>query len=167
MQCCRRCRGNTLLYFAYGSNMDWDQIRERCPSARFCGVAVLLDHRIAFSRYSTTRRCGVADAVGNEGREVWGVVYDIDELDIGHLDKKEGFQPGTIKNPYIREQRHVFLDGHREKPLTVAIYFATPEPGTHLPSQRYKDLILSGAKYWHLPENYIRDILEPIHVQEE
>ena len=56
----------------------------------------------------------------------------------------------------------MFLDGHRERPLTVAIYFATPEPGSHLPSQKYKDLILSGANYWHLPERYIRDILEPI-----
>ena len=158
-----------MLHFAYGSNMDWNQIRERCPSARFLGVAVLLDHRLAFSRYSSssTRKCGVADAVEYEGNQVWGVVYDIDELDVGNLDKKEGFQPGRKSNSYQREQRHVFLDGHRNEPLAVAIYFATPEPGAHLPSQKYKDLILSGANYWHLPENYIRDILEPIQVQEE
>jgi len=147
--------------------MDWSQIRERCPSARFLGVAVLLDYRLAFTCYSSTRKCGVADAVENDGSEVWGVVYDIDELDVGNLDKNEGFQPGSKKNSYQREKRHVFLDGHREKPLTLAIYFATPEPGSHLPSQKYKDLILSGANYWHLPENYIRDILEPIQVQEE
>ena len=72
-----------------------------------------------------------------------------------------------MNNSYKREQRHVFLDGNLEKPLAVAIYFATPQPGPHLPSQKYKDLILSGANYWHLPENYIRDILEPIQVQEE
>jgi gamma-glutamylcyclotransferase (GGCT)/AIG2-like uncharacterized protein YtfP len=147
--------------------MSWNQMKQRCPSARFLGIAVLPDHRLAFSRYSGIRKCGVADAVENEGSEVWGVVYDIDELDVCNLDKNEGFQPGSKKNSYQREQRHVFLDGHREKPLTVAIYFATPEPGSHLPSQKYKDLILSGANYWHLPENYIRDILEPIQVQEE
>jgi hypothetical protein len=28
-----------MLYFAYGSNMNWDQMRERCPSARFEFVA--------------------------------------------------------------------------------------------------------------------------------
>jgi len=158
-----------MLYFAYGSNMDWDQIRERCPSARFLGIAVLLDHRLAFSRYSSssTRKCGVADAVKYEGKQVWGVVYDIDERDIGNLDKKEGFQLGRRNNSYQREQRHVFLDGNQEKPLAVGIYFATPQPGPHLPSQKYKDLILSGAKYWHLPKDYIRDILEPIQVQEE
>jgi len=95
------------------------------------------------------------------------VVYDIDEVDIGNLDIKEGFHPGEKNISYQREQRHVFLDGHLNKPLAVAIYFATPEPGAHLPSQNYKDLILSGAKYWHLPEEYIRDVLEPIQVQEE
>lgn len=149
--------------------MHWDQIRKRCPSARFLGIAVLLNHRLAFSRYSSssTRRCGVADAVKYKGKEVWGVVYDVDERDIGNLDKKEGFQPGRMNNSYKREQRHVFLDGNLEKPLAVEIYFATPQPGPHLPSQKYKDLILSGANYWHLPENYIRDILEPIQVQEE
>jgi gamma-glutamylcyclotransferase (GGCT)/AIG2-like uncharacterized protein YtfP len=147
--------------------MDWSQIRERCPSARFLGVAVLLDHRLAFSRYSTTRKCGVADAIEYEGNQVWGVVYDIDELDVGNLDKREGFQPGRKENSYQRKQGHVFLDGHREEPLTVAIYFATPEPGSHLPSQKYKNLILSGANYWHLPEKYIQEILEPIQVQEE
>ena len=147
--------------------MDWDQIRERSPSARFLGIAVLRDHRLAFSRCSSTRKCGVADAVKSEGSKVWGVVYDIDELDVGNLDKNEGFQPGSESNSYQREQRHVFLDGNRKKPLAVAIYFAKPQPGVHLPNHKYKDLILSGAKYWHLPENYIRDILEPIQVHEE
>jgi gamma-glutamylcyclotransferase (GGCT)/AIG2-like uncharacterized protein YtfP len=147
--------------------MDWDQIRERCPSTRFLGIAVLLDHRLAFSRHSISRKCGVADAVESEGSEVWGVVYDIDEVDVGNLDKKEGFQTGSGTNSYQREQRHVFLEGHRKKPLAVAIYFATPQPGVHLPNQKYKDLVLSGAKYWHLPDKYIRDILEPIQVQEE
>lgn len=147
--------------------MDWDQIRERCPSARFLGIAVLLDHRLAFSRNSDTRECGVADAVESEGSEVWGVVYEIGDQDIGNLDKNEGFQPGRNKNSYQRGQRHVFLEGHRKKPIVVEIYFGTPQPGLHLPSQKYKDLILSGANHWHLPENYIREILEPIQVKEE
>jgi len=147
--------------------MDWDQIRERCPSARFLGVALLPNYRLAFSRYSISRKCGVADAVESEGSEVWGVVYEISDQDTGNLDKNERFQPGSETNSYQREQRHVFLEGHRKKPLVVAIYFATPQPGVHLPSQKYKDLIISGANYWHLPDEYIRNILEPIQVKEE
>lgn len=38
-----------MLYFAYRSNMHWDQMRSRCPSARFVGVALLRDFRLAFT----------------------------------------------------------------------------------------------------------------------
>ena len=73
-----------MLYFAYGSNMDWDQMRTRCPSAAFVGIARLPDHRLAFTRFSKTRKCGVADVVPAKGQSVWGAVFSIDERD-NHL----------------------------------------------------------------------------------
>lgn len=155
-----------MLYFAYGSNMEWHQMRTRCPSAKFVGVAVLGDHRIAFSRASKKRRCGVAGAVYDAGKEIWGAVYEIDDRDIGSLDLSEGYQPGRGKNSYQREQRHVYLDDDLETPLSVEVYFAIPEPDPPLPDQEYKDLILAGARFWHLPEDYIRDVIERIEVQE-
>jgi len=39
-----------MLYFAYGSNMDWAQMRSRCRTARFVCVEKLKDHRLAFTR---------------------------------------------------------------------------------------------------------------------
>jgi hypothetical protein len=45
-------RGHSMLYFAYGSNMNWQQMQDRCPSARFFGVALLPDHKLAFTRES-------------------------------------------------------------------------------------------------------------------
>jgi len=30
--------GVNLLYFAYGSNLDWSQMKKRCPSAEFVGI---------------------------------------------------------------------------------------------------------------------------------
>ena len=30
--------------------------------------------------------------------DVWGVVYDIAEIDFGRLDVAEGFRPGRIRN---------------------------------------------------------------------
>ena len=49
-----------MLYFAYGSNMEWKQMRERCPSAMFVCIAKLKDRRLAFTRKSKDRGCGVA-----------------------------------------------------------------------------------------------------------
>ncbi len=154
-----------MLYFAYGSNMDWGQMRERCPSARFACVAKLKDHRLAFTRKSEKRGCGVSDVIPDPGRDVWGVVYEIDEHDLGRLDKYEGFVPGRRRedNAYFREERHVGRDGNESDPLAVWVYFAIPQPNPPLPNEEYKRLIVEGARFWHLPEDYISQ-LEQIEV---
>ncbi len=149
-----------MLYFAYGSNMDWNQMRDRCPSAKFVGVAVLRDHKLAFTRRSTHRGCGVADVVPEDGQSVWGVVYDISDLDIGKLDSSEGYRPGRGRNSYWRRECLVFMDGDQARPQTVWTYFADKEPNPPLPNAEYKNLILSGARYWHLPEEYIHQLEE-------
>lgn len=152
-----------MLYFAYGSNMDWAQLKARCPSAAFVGVARLADHRLAFTRKSANRGCGVADVVPTSGRDVWGAVYQLSEIDVGALDKSEGYRPGRDKNSYWRRECMVFLDGDEKRPVTVQTYNADPHPSPPLPNQVYKDLILSGARYWHLPAEYIAE-LEAIEV---
>ena len=152
-----------MIYFAYGSNMDWKQMKERCPSARFVGVANLPDHRLAFTRKSITRGCGVADLVREARRSVWGIVFEISALDVGALDRSEGYRPDRDKNSYWRRECMVFLDGNEERPVTANSYFAKRESDPPLPNQAYKDLILSGARHWHLPDDYIAE-LEAIEV---
>ena len=154
-----------MLYFAYGSNMAWSQIRERCPSACFVCVAKLKDYRLAFTRKSIRLGCGVADALPEPSHDVCGVVYEIEEGDIGRLNKCEGFEPGRPreKNAYVREEHHVYVDGNEEKPLSVQVYFAIRQPNPPLPNEEYKSLIVGGAKHWHLPEEYIK-ALEQIEV---
>lgn len=147
-----------MLYFAYGSNMDWDQMRERCPSAQFVGKALLRDHKLAFTRKSVERGCGVADIVPEKGQKVWGVVYEISERDKGRLDMCEGFDPTRDQNAYWRRQVLVLLDGDEDKPLTAWTYFAQKEQDPPPPSAAYLSLLLKGARHWHLPEEYIREL---------
>ena len=147
-----------MLTFAFGSNINWNQMRERCPSSRFMGIAVLRDHKLAFTRESDDRSCGVADVVAENGTQVWGVVYEIADLDVGKLDACEGFRPGRDKNSYYRRECLVFLDGEDQRPLTVSAYFGDPQPNPPLPNAAYKNLILAGARHWHLPEDYIGEL---------
>src|SRR5438046_3310953 len=93
------------LYFAYGSNMDWAQMKERCPFAKFVCRAKLPSHRLAFTLRSYSRRCGVADILRDETREVWGVVYELRESELKNLDKDEDFNPGRPddQNEYTRD----------------------------------------------------------------
>jgi gamma-glutamylcyclotransferase (GGCT)/AIG2-like uncharacterized protein YtfP len=152
-----------MLNFAYGSNMNSNQMRNLCPSFRFVGIAVMRDHKLAFTRKSVRRGCGVADIVAEDGAQVWGVVYEINDLDVSRLDLWEGFSPGRDKNSYYRRECLVLLDGDKKRPVTVTAYFADPQPNPPLPNAAYKNLILTGARYWHLPEEYIRE-LEQIEV---
>jgi gamma-glutamylcyclotransferase (GGCT)/AIG2-like uncharacterized protein YtfP len=153
-----------MLYFAYGSNMDWNQMRERCPSSRFLGIAVLRDHKLAFTRKSVKLGCGVADVVVEDGVQVWGVVYEIADLDLGRLDTCEGYRPGRDKNSYNRRECLVFLDGEDQRPVTASAYFGAPQSNPPLPNAAYKKLIVTGGRYWHLPEEYVRE-LEKIEVR--
>jgi gamma-glutamylcyclotransferase len=152
--------GAIMLYFAYGSNVDWNQMRKRCPSVQFVCVALLRDHRLIFPRRSLRRNCGVAGAVRAKDAEVWGVVYQILDTEVAMLDKHEDFEPGRErgKNAYVREERHVCRDGDKEQPLLVHMYFANPEPDPPLPNAEYKELIVRGAEYWHLPPTYIDEL---------
>ena len=43
-----------MLYFAFGSNLDPDQMRARCPAHQVVGMAVLRDHKLIFPIFSTT-----------------------------------------------------------------------------------------------------------------
>jgi gamma-glutamylcyclotransferase len=142
------------LIFAYGSNMDWGQMRERCPSAEFVGVAKLTNHHLAFTRKSKNRGCGVSDVLPVEGQDVWGVVYQIPEAEMSRLDSKEGINSKS----YVRRVGTVDRDGDESKPMAVEIYFAVPQDKPPLPNQEYKNLIVSGAKHWNLPANYIAEL---------
>lgn len=144
-----------MVYFAYGSNMDWAQMKRRCPSSKFICVAELRDHSLAFTRRSVKPGCGVADVVPDHNQNVWGVVYHIDETDIRRLDKAEGYDPGRDSNSYIRKERHVFAERDDKRPLLVSIYFAEQQSDPPPPNSEYKRLIVEGAQFWHLPEEYI------------
>jgi hypothetical protein len=82
-----------MLYFAYGSNMHAAQMKERCPSAKFVCRGKLPSHRLAFTLRSRSRRCGVADILRDETKEVWGIVYELLENELENLDKDEDSIP--------------------------------------------------------------------------
>ena len=154
-----------MLYFAYGSNMHAGQMKERCPSAKFVCRAKLPSHRLAFTRKSVNRGCGVADILRDETKDVWGVVYELLESELENLDKDEDFRPGRPdpQNEYTRENHYVWREGDAKRLLLVSLYRGHPQPNPPLPDFGYKNLIVGGAKHWQLPADYIQE-LESIQI---
>jgi cation transport regulator ChaC len=143
-------------YFAYGSNMSDEQIAHRCPSHRFVCVAELRGYRLAFTRRSEKRGCGVADVVATAGENVWGVVFEMSDADLSALDRHEGVH---MKLPaYVRKNVQVVAtDGHLLDAITYEVF--TKAENEHAPNAEYLGLISAGARKWGLPQDYQEALL--------
>ena len=73
------------LYFAYGSNIDLEQMARRCPAAQVVGPATLENYELAF------RGSGVATIVPKKGGVVHGLLWSITPLCEQALDRYEGY----------------------------------------------------------------------------
>ena len=73
------------LYFAYGSNINLDQMRYRCPDATVYGQAVLDNYDLRF------RGSGVATVEPKEGACVYGLLWELTDKCEASLDRYEGY----------------------------------------------------------------------------
>jgi gamma-glutamylcyclotransferase len=144
-----------VLYFAYGCNMNWEQMQRRCPSSRFVCVARLPGYRFAIARHSRLRNCGTANIFVDKDAEVWGIVYAINDEELNILD---GFEDG-----YQRANVQVYAASDGIDAIEVFVYIAPREDQPPCPNPEYKRLMLEGARHWKLPSAYAA-ILETIEV---
>lgn len=147
-----------MYYFAYGSNMNWLQMQRRCPSARFVCITRLIDYHFGITRHSRLRDCGTANVIPAPGKEVWGIVYDVDDGDLIRLD--------SFEDGYRRETLAVGAAAGGEKIFTALVYVGELESNAPLPNAEYKRLIVEGAKHWGLPAAYVT-MLEAIEIAQE
>jgi len=148
-----------MLYFAYGSNLEPEQMRRRCPGHHVVGLAELRDFRLTFPLTSHDWGGGVASVSVAHGDAVWGVVFELTEEDLASLDRYEGFvAPGDQHNLYDRETVSVQLvradDGSFPRRLRAWTYIARPANPSP-PSRRYLDAIVGGARHHRLPDDYV------------
>ena len=71
-------------YFAYGSNLNFEQMAYRCPEATVVGTAKLDDYELAFRR-------GYLTILPKEGASVEGLIWSITDHDESQLDCYEGY----------------------------------------------------------------------------
>jgi gamma-glutamylcyclotransferase (GGCT)/AIG2-like uncharacterized protein YtfP len=151
-------RSIDMLYFAYGSNMSWQQMQRRCPSSQFVCVARLPGYQFGITRHSRLRDCGTANVFPAGGKEVCGIVYEVSETDLVVLD---GFEDG-----YRREILPVYALGDGARPLEALVYVAEIETNVPLPNAEYKRLLLEGAQHWKLPAAYLA-VLEALQAADD
>ncbi len=148
-----------MKYFAYGSNMDPEQMAHRCPGGVSLGRARLADHRLAFTYDSVRWGGGVGTVEPDPGDETWGVLWELDEGHLDTLDRYEGVAAGIYRRGTVRVETG-------EGPCEAVIYIAT-DTRHRRPSKRYVRTLVRGAHAHGFPEGYIRRIEAARRIPEE
>ena len=136
-----------MFYFAYGSNMDPEQMEERTPGARALGAARLGGYRLTFTRDSPAWGGGVGHIEADPDSEVWGVLWELTEDHLAALDVYEGIDVGA----YVRDRLTVRFG---DEDVEAEVYFAVPR-GYKEPSKKYLSALIRGAEAHGCPESYV------------
>ena len=146
---------DTFLYFAYGSNLNPERIRQRIPDARPVGRATLKGWRLVERLY--------ADIEKSRGSRVEGVLYLVTTTELHSLDAYEGYP--NIYN-CVKVVVHAELMGNRMTRYRVPAftYAMTPRTRKEREGKPYPDdyriVCATGARYWGLPNAF--GALKPI-----
>lgn len=132
-----------INYFAYGSNISEYRMRaERNVNFISRKFAILENYKLVFNKVSKKNsQLGFANVVESEGDDVEGALYELNDSDIGIIDRFEG----ANSNPshYFRKNVNVICDG---KIVNAIVYVANPIMIRENinPDKNYLNYILAG-----------------------
>jgi hypothetical protein len=141
----------SFVNFAYGSNMSSVRLRARTPSARPIGIGQLLGHRLMWHKAGRdgSAKCDVFET-GDERHAVWGVLYEIDEIERVHLDQAEGLGHGYAHRTVAVQTAAGMVQ--------AGVYQATHIDAGLRPYDWYLAYVLHGAREHALPDHYRREL---------
>lgn len=155
--------GNEHWVFAYGSNMNPDDLRgwlvER--GYRADGIlqverAVLPGYRLIWNYYSTTRNGGAANIEPWEGRELPGVALRVDSETFKAIDQKEGHPDYYDRGDSPRTVRL-----HSGQLVKAWVYVAVPSKCRAYPvwpCRAYLSKVIDAARTHGLPDWHIAEL---------
>lgn len=136
-------------YLAYGSNLNLEQMKYRCPTAKPIGKMNLKDYRLVYK--------GLADNFAyltiekSKGSEVPLGLFEVSYFDILSLDDYEGY-PNSYSKFYIPIQ----VEGKNKKAL---IYIMNKSYNYHIPSKKYVATCLQGYSDFDFDINILNKAL--------
>jgi gamma-glutamylcyclotransferase (GGCT)/AIG2-like uncharacterized protein YtfP len=130
-----------FLYFAYGSNLNIEQMGFRCGDAEPVRTLALRDWRLVFR--------GVADIEPSKGDTVQGALWRVSAADEAALDIYEGIEHGLYRKVLFTlndSDEHCFMYLMNSKRVGV-------------PTERYFQTIEQGFADWELDTTTLYDAL--------
>ncbi|WP_031336569.1 gamma-glutamylcyclotransferase family protein [Rhodopseudomonas sp. B29] len=144
-----------VLHFAYGADMNPEQIAERCSGAKVVAVARLPDYALSFHGQSQVWDGGEEAAVPRPGCHLYGVVYRLSPSDADRLDAAQGVRLNGTGGYFHYPADVIGLDGNR---WNVVLHKKDVLREFRSPSREYLDFIVAGAQFHRLPVDYIEGL---------
>ena len=120
-------------YLAYGSNLNLEQLKQRCPTAKVVGKTIINNYRLVFKGKSNVGFLTIEPSLNSM---VPVGIFEITEFDEHNLDWYEGYP--TF---YNKEYFDVILNG---KSIKALIYIMNPSFSYAIPRIEYINTCLKG-----------------------
>jgi len=139
-----------MLYFAYGSNLNHHQMKDRCNGSKYIKKHTLKGYKLCFSHKTNHSIYGHANIIKDKKAKVIGVLWNINKKDEKKLDWYEGVDYNYYSKKYFT------LNGKRVLVYVQKIYYLK-KPNTtylHIIIKGYKDCLLDIKKLKKTISNY-------------
>lgn len=137
-----------VWYFAYGSNLDGNQMEERVGSWGRCQRALLKGWKLTFNVSSSRWRGKAANIIqiSDPQNTVYGAIYQITEAQLDKLTQIEGPKPVDLE-----------VASAGNKIMAKAYVFNSKAPPGQ-PTREYLDKVVSGLQQHGYDKNVIDGI---------
>ena len=133
-----------MYYFAYGSNMNHDQMKERCSNSNFVKRVFLKGYRFVYDGNSRNRAGPVANIIPSLNRTVYGGLFEIDKDDLASLK-------GHEKN---YKKTRINVEDEESNSYRAVVYLRDKQKKGK-PNGLYRKIVIQGAKDCGLMSDYI------------
>ena len=133
-----------IYYLAYGSNLNIEQMKRRCPNAIKVGTSIIEDYELEFRYYLTI--------VPSTKNKVPVGVWLVDEQDEASLDIYEGY-------PTLYRKEYIEITVNNEK-VNALVYIMNDVREKSKPSQVYLNTCRQGYKDFNLDISYLNKAYE-------
>lgn len=133
-------------YIAYGSNLNVEQMKHRCPGASLVGAGYIDDYQLSFRTYATVEPM--------KGSRVPVGIWLIDSDNESALDRYEGY-------PTFYRKEDIEVRMKNDSKLKGMVYIMNEEVrDMDMPSWIYLEAILDGYREVGLDHRYLDRALE-------
>ena len=99
-----------MLYFAYGSNLNHQQIKNiRCLGSKYLKTIFLKDYKLSFCHPNKLNKLGYANIVKKKGSKVPGAIWKITKKHEKILDGYEEFPKSYQKKYFYLNRKKIMF----------------------------------------------------------